>query len=691
MKNKMIAALALTLLCAFNSRLSTTFAQGATIYPIATSTSLEELSGGIAASGSNYLVGYLSGSNICFQMASTNGALLGSAVTIGTSEGNPHVAASKTSFLEVWFDDFTATTFGQIISSSGTKVGSAFSLGSVEDFGLASDGTNFLVVLNNNGYQGNYYAYGQLVSPAGALLGSQFLISSQVANGKQDAVAFGKTNYLVVWFSQNVVNEGNTNLVYGSFVSGNGSAGSPFQIGQTPAPDQSFLNVAFDGTNYLAAWMWDPYPETGGSVTNWNIYGRLVSQTGTFPANELQLVTDPGNDGFPSLAFDGTNYLLLWSYGFNVITNTNIRFQFFNRTGSAITPEFTLFTAQGTNSPLIAINGLLFDGTQYAMAATLGAEFFSSGDIYGGILSPSFSLRPPRITAFQKNGLLTWTNAPGTNLFVLQSLPAPAWINPPGANAFFLQRASVLTGPWSYASSPLDLTISTNIQTTVTVPLVPPIGFYRVTEGFGPQSLHGAWILPATGTTNAGQTYFMADGNSTITNFGLFNLPTPPGYYSVSYAGGVTLTIDPLEHGTMSLTGQFMPARQIVFTGLSTNLAAMAIPVEDVTLCAGTWSGTLSETNDPNGLSDYSVSLMVTTNGLVSFSGALGAGSGCMFSLAPTNGASSAFIKTGLNASNPYNQIQLNGTLSGNTFTGSFDTDSGTGVDAIIGTVTLTR
>jgi len=260
-------------------------AQGTAVFPIATNTSVEELSGGIAASGSNYLVGYLSGTNICFQMVSTNGSLLGPVVTNGVSEGNPHVAASKTNFLEVWFDDFTTNTVGQIISFSGAKVGSVFSLGSVEDFGLASDGTNFLVVLNDNGNNGDFYVYGQLVTPAGTLSGSEFLISSQVANGKDDAVAFGKTNYLVIWPSQNVSNEGGTNLTYGAFVSPSGSVSSPIQIGQTPAPDQNFLAVAFDGTNYLAAWMWDPYPETGQSVTNWNIYGRLVSQTGTFPGN----------------------------------------------------------------------------------------------------------------------------------------------------------------------------------------------------------------------------------------------------------------------------------------------------------------------------------------------------------------------------------------------------------------------
>jgi hypothetical protein len=275
------------------------------------------------------------------------------------------------------------------------------------------------------------------------------------------------------------------------------------------------------------------------------------------------------------------------------------------------------------------------------------------------------------LTSLQPNGLLTWTNAPGTNAFAVQGTPA-------------------LTGSWSNAAPPLDLIVSTNAQTTVSVSIVPPTSFYRVAEGFGPQSLHGAWVILAAGITNTGRSYFMADGNGTLTNFGLFNLATPPGYYSVSNAGGVLLTTDTLTHGTQPLTGQFMPPRQIVFTGLSTNFAAQAMPVADVTLCAGTWIGTLSETNDPNGLSDYSVSLTVASNGSAILSGSF-SGTGWMFALAPENGALSAFFKTTRISSDPYNQIQLNGTLTGNTITGSFTTDSGSGANAVVGTMTLTR
>ena len=390
------------------------------VFPIATNASLVQLSGGIAASGSNYVVSILSGSNVCVQLVSTNGNLLGSLIAIGTSKGFPRIAFGGTNYLVIWEDDYAINQnlYGQIVSRSGVPVGSSFSMAlNTAASAVASDGTNYLVVSRD----GIKNFYGQLVTGGGTLSGSAFLISSQQQNGKYASATFGTTNYLVIWQSNNG-SIGNTNKTYGAFVFPNGLVTSFFQIGQTAAPDQNFLGLAFDGTNYLAVWQWNSYPEatnSSGSVTNWNIFGRLVSQTGNLPGNELQLVTDAGNNQVPSLAFDGSNYLLTWSYGFQVITNTNIRFQFLNRSGNAVGSRFTLFTAQGTNTPLFAFNGLIYDGTRYAIAANLGTSISASGVIYGGFIP-----RLPTLTASNYVGTqfsLRLTGTPGFNYAILMS------------------------------------------------------------------------------------------------------------------------------------------------------------------------------------------------------------------------------------------------------------------------------
>ena len=397
--------------------------QAATVFPIATNLSLYEMGRGIAFGGTNYLVGMVIGTNVVGQLVSTSGTLQGSQIVVGSNPGNlpPNLAlaSGQTNYLLVWSDNSVSPgvdMFGQFISRSGAKVGSKFNLLSSQGshgfqsvLALASDGTNFLVVWadsSNSVSQISGTFYGQMVTPGGTLSGPEFLISGQQQNGNAAAVTFGTTNYLVVWQSNNG-NVGNTNQAYGAFVSRTGVPGNWFQIGVTSSEDQNPMAVAFDGTNYLAVWSWDPPPETGLTVTNWDLYGRLVSQTGSFPGAELHLVTDPGSQEFPSLASDGTRYLMSWtdlhwnSDGSLNTNNANVVVQSFNLLGIAAGPEFTVFPPQGFNRPLFALNGLIFDGTQFAMAATLGTIAFASGNIqgipssevYGALLAESFA--PP--------------------------------------------------------------------------------------------------------------------------------------------------------------------------------------------------------------------------------------------------------------------------------------------------------
>jgi hypothetical protein len=105
----------------------------------------------------------------------------------------------------------------------------------------------------------------------------------------------------------------------------------------------------------------------------------------------------------PSLAFDGSNYLMAWSYD-TFQTNANIHCRFFDRSANPVGPEFTVFPSQGTNAPLVSWNGLVFDGNRFASAATLGAfntgggdVIFSSAQVYGAFISASTT--PPQFSS----------------------------------------------------------------------------------------------------------------------------------------------------------------------------------------------------------------------------------------------------------------------------------------------------
>jgi hypothetical protein len=418
-------------------------AAATTIFPIATNSSITYLPGGIVTSGSNYLVGIVQNqTNPCIQLLSTNGALIGSLLSMGSSQGAPLVAFGKTNYLAFWAGD---NVYGQFISLDGTLVGSPFQLppsaGTAAESAVAFDGTNFLVVWQDDGsldVNGNNAFYGQLVTPTGTLLGSDFFIGSILASiqsyrDTHAALAFGNTNYLFAWPETNSLSGGWN--AYGVFVSRNGSVGTSFQISQIASLDYLPPVVAFDGTNFFVVINTDTNRTASGAPI-WNMYGRLISQSGTFPTSELLLNTNQSTAN--SLAFDGTNYLLSW--GFNTYSTNMIKnnfFQFFNRLGSAIGPIFSPFQAQGTNTPLFG--GVVYDGRKFAIGSALGSlsvgtvgniTGLNSGAIYGAFIPASTA--SPTLMASNLFGIqfpLQLTGTPGINYAILVStnLAAGNW------------------------------------------------------------------------------------------------------------------------------------------------------------------------------------------------------------------------------------------------------------------------
>jgi hypothetical protein len=376
----------------------------ADVFPVATNPAVTEFLGGVAFDGTNYLVGLVSGTNMVGQRVSADGQLLGSPAVVGANPGFPPAAAmagGKTNCLVAWSDYSVGsgvTMFGQIISPSSGPVGSAFPLlSSVGSHGFqavqaaASDGTNFLVMWQD---AADTNFYGQLVDSAGSHAGSGFyLFSASGGVGDRNvAAAFGKTNYLVAWQS----GSSDSNHTYCELVSLGGAAGGAIQVSSTASLDRNPVAVGFDGTNYLVVWNRDTQ-RTGLGRPIWNLCGRLVSSAGSVLGNELVPVTEQAS--FPALAFDGDNYLLAWGFDSDTTnSDVTIHARFLDRSGSAIGPIFSPFPAAGTNPPLLPLNGVLFDGNRYLLAATYGSflvndsgdvQGFSGGDVYGAFLPRS--------------------------------------------------------------------------------------------------------------------------------------------------------------------------------------------------------------------------------------------------------------------------------------------------------------
>ena len=430
-------------------------AKATAAFPIATNNADFSLS--MASDGTNYLVGIQGdyagpslGYYITAQMFSPTGALLGPRINPvpGHTVGGllsfiggipfPFTACSGSNYLMVWPDNYLGGSYssisGQLISPSGGLVGGMIAITTNSQQGMCSvafGGGKYLVMWNDFTTTPNGAVYGQLVSTGGALLDGSFVIGADVygQGAGETAAAFDGTNFLVVWSLD--FSGGDHNVTYGAFISLAGTVGTPFAIGQTASLDRNPLALVFNGTNYLVVWDYDSQLDGGGHAI-WNLYGRFVTPSGTFPGNEFVIVTN-GYPTFPHLAFDGTNYLLCYSVKLGA-TNSDAQFQFLDSSGQSTGPQFTPFTAQGSEIPLFA--SLLYDGKRFASAATLsaggGPANTNNVGIYGTFIPTSAA--PPQLAVAapfaNQQFSLQLTGTPGINYAIqaTTNLPASSWM-----------------------------------------------------------------------------------------------------------------------------------------------------------------------------------------------------------------------------------------------------------------------
>ncbi len=245
---------------------------------------------------------------------------------------------------------------------------------------VAFDGTNYLVTWtdfrSNTGYAD---IYGARVSPAGAVLDPQGIPISTAAHGQYgSAVAFDGTNYLVVW------GDGRSGYddIYAARVSPNGEVLDPGGIPiMTAVNYQHDPAVVFDGTNYFVVWQ---HYRTGG--TYYDIYGARVTPGGTvLDPQGIPIRTAAGSEEVPALAFDGTNFLVVWQeHPGNAITD--IYAARVSRNGTVLDPQGIVVctTAYHKYSPTVA-----FTGTEFLVVWEDTRHGEDQVDIYGARVSPA--------------------------------------------------------------------------------------------------------------------------------------------------------------------------------------------------------------------------------------------------------------------------------------------------------------
>ena len=274
----------------------------------------------LAFDGANFLVvseDWDSGGDIHGARVTPAGMVLdtgGFAISHGMgSQDAPAVAFDGTSFLVAWEceRDTTNHVYGARVTPQGVVLDTA---------GIAispAEGVQYRSALAYGGasYLATWDCYrdrqvdvcGSRVTPQGEVLDTAGVVISQAANDQQSpAIATDGTDYLVAW--QDYRDGSGYGDIYGARVTQQGAVLDPaaFVISHA-ANDQIYPALAFDGTNYLVVWV------DVRSGDDWDIYGARVTPQGqVLDTAGIAISQNASEQCFPSLAFNGTDYLAVW-------------------------------------------------------------------------------------------------------------------------------------------------------------------------------------------------------------------------------------------------------------------------------------------------------------------------------------------------------------------------------------------
>ncbi|MGB9521766.1 MAG: hypothetical protein ACPL6F_03320, partial [Anaerolineales bacterium] len=274
----------------------------------------------VGFNGTNYLTvwthGYIgSGADLRGTRITVDGTIIDTCpIAISNAMYSQYLSAigsNGTDYLATWSSEdpphnSSTALFGSVVSSQGVvfnEIGIAPGMGD-EHFiysQIAFDGNNYLVVYERDHYLSDTSEIeGAFITPDGTLLDR---IGIWISHNGPPAVAFGTTKYLVVW--QERRNSSNLEIC-GAFVTPAGMV-APLWNPIIVAPgDQELPQIAFDGTNYLVVWQ----DNRSGS---YDIYGTRVTQSGiTLDPDGIPISTASDDQLYPAIIFDGTNYIVVW-------------------------------------------------------------------------------------------------------------------------------------------------------------------------------------------------------------------------------------------------------------------------------------------------------------------------------------------------------------------------------------------
>jgi hypothetical protein len=277
----------------------------------------------LAFNGTNYLLVWRSLRGGLYDMYATRVSSTGmvldpEGIPVSNGPGDvatPHLASNGTDFFVVWNDNRSGNTwsiYGALVTAAGevSPVG-GIPMGVDQVFHLspqvASNGTEFLVVWQGLGPTGSMDIRGRRISSTGQPLDStEVAISSgQYVEERAPSVASNGTHYLVAWEDER---DNFTPRIYATRVSNAGAVldGTGFPLSINNA--QSIPQVASNGVDFFVVWLdWR-------GPTSRDLYGTRVTSSGTVvDGTGLVIGAHPGHaESHATLTAHGSDYFVGW-------------------------------------------------------------------------------------------------------------------------------------------------------------------------------------------------------------------------------------------------------------------------------------------------------------------------------------------------------------------------------------------
>ncbi|RCK75842.1 MAG: Cell surface protein [Ignavibacteriae bacterium] len=245
----------------------------------------------------------------------------------------------------------------------------------------AFDGENYFVVWEDI-RNGNYDIYGARVTKEGILLDTSGIVIAKSSSYKiseaDPKIAFDGNNFLVVWNRRIERYPSDDYDIIAARISRNGILLDSSGIVIRTGPDIQYNpSVAFDGTNYFVVW------EEGKQLSPYyQIHAARITPEGTvIDTQSIPLTSGDFAHFNPCIAFDGSNYLVVWNDGRHGVDIYGVRV---STSGIVIdTNEIPICT----NFPSEEFNPeISFNGTNYLVVWETGWPDY---DIYGTRVSTS--------------------------------------------------------------------------------------------------------------------------------------------------------------------------------------------------------------------------------------------------------------------------------------------------------------